>query len=209
MSSSSASFASSDFLLTWSALSFESASLSRLVFSLASTSSVSSLIFSGVAPFAFSRSFSRASFSAFLASLSFCAISKSSFALTASFAFLFASFAVSTARFSASDKSLSVTSVTVLFTVFFTTVSVVSVANTGCEIIPALIAVVIAAADVIIVVFFIVNTLLCEIFPTLSYSGCYNLSRIERGMGFYPKKKAPVWARYELFNSLIISKLTA
>jgi hypothetical protein len=86
-SSSLARLASSDFLVTWSALSLTSASLSVLAFSLASTSSVSFWIFSGVASFAFSRSFSRASFSAFLASLSFCALSSSSLAFPASFAF--------------------------------------------------------------------------------------------------------------------------
>ena len=108
-SSSLARLASSDFWSTWVALSLASVSFSALAFSFASTSSVSSLIFSGVAPFAFSRSFSMASLSAVLTSLSFCSLLSVSLAWPASFAFWSASLALSTARFSASDKSLSVT----------------------------------------------------------------------------------------------------
>ena len=128
LSSSWARLASSDLLPTWSALFLALASLSALASSLAATSWVSVWIFSGVASFAFSRSFSSASFSAFLVFFSFWALLSSSWALLASLVFWSASLAVSMTRFSALDKSLSVT---LLFVIALTVFSVgASLANT-------------------------------------------------------------------------------
>ena len=128
LSSSWARLALSDLLPTWAALFLTSASLSALAFSFVSTSWVSVWIFSGVASFAFSRSFSSASFSAFLVFFSFWALLSSSWAWLASLVFWSASLAVSMTRFSALDRSLSMT---LLFAVALTVFSVgASVAKT-------------------------------------------------------------------------------